>query len=71
MHKIILPNGFSCEMKEGKDFTIHTPSGYFKMIGFPHDFWDSIYEYGDNSGRNGMKKVTLLLKIHLKILTLE
>ncbi len=51
MHKIILPNGYSCEMKEGKEFTIYTPTGYFKMIGFPHDFWDSIYEYGDHSGR--------------------
>lgn len=51
MHKIILPYGFSCEIEEGQDFTIYSSAGYFKMIGFPHKFWDSIYEYGDTSGR--------------------
>jgi hypothetical protein len=51
MHKIFLPNGFSCEINERQNFTIYSPAGYFKMIGFPHKFWDSIYEYGDTSGR--------------------
>ncbi|BDQ01539.1 hypothetical protein [Ignavibacterium sp.] len=51
MHKIILPYGFSCEIEKGQDFTIYSPKGYFKKIGFPHKFWDSIYEYGSNSGR--------------------
>jgi len=51
MEKILLPDGYSCEINEGQDFTIYSPEGYFKMNGFPHRFWDAIYEYGDNSGR--------------------
>ncbi len=45
--KIILPYGYYAEIKPDRDFTIYNSNGYFKMKGFPHRFWDAIYEYGD------------------------
>jgi len=51
MKELILPWGFKCKIEKNKIFTLYSPNGYFKMHGFPHKFWDAIYEYGDNYGK--------------------
>lgn len=48
MKEIILPDGFKCQMEKDEIFKIITPNGYFIMRGFPNNFWDAIFEYGDN-----------------------